>query len=106
MSAIEDTWFSKIAAASIFLAELKALAVFLSRGVNNLNAWEDSATAAPLAAALPRADPALSSPALAILPLTIAPTAKPEFLISLSNKKLVVSQLVREYHSASFSACV
>ena len=37
-SAIDDIFFSRIAAASIFLPAEKALDVFLNSGVNNLNA--------------------------------------------------------------------
>ena len=101
-SAIEDISPSSTVAASMFLPTLKALDVFLNKGVNNLNALADSAAAA----SLPIAAPAVLIPALATLPLNIAPTAYPEFLINLSNKKFALSQLSEEYHLASFSTFV
>ena len=106
-SAIEDNPSSNIAAASMFLALEKALDAFLNIGVNILNACADSAATALLAASdaapLPSAAPVAPITPLAILPLTIAPTAYPLFFISLSNKKLVVIQLSVEYQVASFS---
>ena len=105
-SAIDEISPSRIAAASMFFPELNALAVFFRRGVNALNACEDSAAIAPDAAPLAIAPPSALSPAFAMLPLIMAPTAKPEFLTSLSNKKLVVNQLSVEYHAAFFSALV
>ena len=105
-SATDDISFFNIAAASTFLPTLKALAVFLNKGENILNPCAASAAVAPAIAALPRAAPALNKPALAILPLTIAPTANPLFLINLSNRKFALNQLSGEYHDEFFSASV
>ena len=98
-SAIEVISFSNKAAASAFLPAEKALAVLFNNGANALNYWPASNAAAPL----PIAVPAAPKTPEAILPDITAPTANPEFLITLSNKKFAVIQLSVEYHSAFFS---